>query len=74
MGKKKEEVYEVNSMVNVTFGTWNFQGDYRLIPEIMGIVNNSVLPVFHKSNEDGVKLGVLPIVAVPKEVNEMEVQ
>ena len=69
----KEKTIEVNPMVNVTFGTWNFQGDYRLIPEIMGAVNKNVLPVFHKSNEDGVKLGVLPIVALPKETNEMEV-
>jgi len=57
--KEKEE--GLDPWIDVTYGAFTYKGDWRLIRLVMKEIEDSVVPVMMKGNEEAAKLGLVPI-------------
>ena len=55
--KEKEEV--LDPWIDVTYGAFQFKGDWRLIRLVMKEIEEGVVPVMMKGNEEAAKLGLI---------------
>ena len=61
MTKNKEKIVEgLNPYIKVVWGSYVFEGDYRLITPVMNEINKSIVPAMEKGTEYGIKNGLIP--------------